>query len=85
MVSSLLTANMLKTCVDQVAIVKPAGHKTNAMFTRYSHLDKEIGEKAMGKREELLSGIKDERKLESDLVRKTGADEDNIGLPFCSA
>jgi hypothetical protein len=33
--------------------MKLTGHKTNAMFIRYSHLDKELGENAMGK----LSGF----------------------------
>jgi len=45
--------NMTKAGVDQVTIMKLTGHKTNAMFIRYSHLDKELGENAMGK----LSGF----------------------------
>jgi integrase len=77
--------NMLKAGVDQVVIMKLTGHKTNAMFARYSHLDKEIGEKAMGKLEELLSGINDEKNLESNPVRTIGADEESNDLPFSSA
>jgi hypothetical protein len=76
---------MLKAGVDQVVIMKLTGHKTNAMFARYSHLDKEIGEKAMGKLKELLSGINDEKNLESNPVRTIGADEESNDLPFCSA
>ena len=45
--------NMTKAGVDQVTIMKLTGHKTNAMFIRYSHLDKELGENAMEK----LSGF----------------------------
>ncbi len=41
--------NMTKAGVDQVVIMKLTGHKTNAMFVRYSHLDKEQGEDAMEK------------------------------------
>jgi len=41
--------NMLKAGVDQTVIMKLTGHKTNAMFVRYIHLDKEIGLAAMGK------------------------------------
>ena len=35
--------------MDQVVIMKLTGHKTFEMFLRYSHLDKEQGEDAMGK------------------------------------
>lgn len=45
--------NMTKAGVDQVITMKLTGHKTNAMFFRYSHLDKEQGEGAMVK----LSGF----------------------------
>lgn len=41
--------NMRKAGVDQVVIMKLTGHKTFEMFLRYSHLDKEQGEDAMGK------------------------------------
>ena len=40
---------MLKAGVDQIVTMKLTGHKTNAMFLRYSHIDQEIGELAMGK------------------------------------
>jgi len=41
--------NMLKAGVDQTVTMKLTGHKTNAMFLRYSHIDDEMGELAMGK------------------------------------
>jgi len=41
--------NMLKAGVDQTITMKLTGHKTNAMFLRYSHIDNEMGELAMGK------------------------------------
>jgi integrase len=41
--------NMIKAGVDQVVIMKLTGHKTHKMFLRYSHLDKELGDAAMGK------------------------------------
>ncbi len=41
--------NMLKAGVDQTVTMKLTGHKTNAMFLRYSHIDQEMGELAMGK------------------------------------
>jgi integrase len=47
--------NMTKAGVDQVVIMKLTGHKTFAMFSRYSHLDKEQGESAMEKLNGLLS------------------------------
>jgi integrase len=47
--------NMMKAGVDQVVIMKITGHKTNAMFLRYSHIDKEQGERAMEKLNGLLS------------------------------
>ena len=47
--------NMIKAGVDQVVIMKLTGHKTNKMFTRYSHIDKEQGEDAMAKLDTLLS------------------------------
>ena len=48
--------NMTKAGVDQVVIMKLTGHKTNAMFLRYSHIDKEQGEGAMEKLNGFLSG-----------------------------
>ena len=54
--------NMLKSGVDQTTIMKLTGHKTNAMFLRYTHVDKEMGEMAMGKLGDLLS-IKNEGNL----------------------
>ena len=47
--------NMRKAGVDQVVIMKITGHKTNKMFLRYSHIDKEQGERAMEKLNGLLS------------------------------
>jgi len=41
--------NMSKAGVDQAVTMKLTGHKTNAMFLRYSHLDREQGEGAMKK------------------------------------
>jgi hypothetical protein len=46
---------MTKAGVDQVFVMKLTGHKTNAMFLRYSHIDKEQGEGAMEKLNGLLS------------------------------
>ena len=51
---------MLKVGVNQTVIMKLTGHKTNAMFLRYSHLVREQGEGAM----ERLNGF---------LSRKNGA------------
>lgn len=56
--------NMQKAGVNQTVIMKLTGHKTNAMFVRYSHLDKEQGEDAMEKLNRLLSGKKDEDEFE---------------------
>jgi len=47
--------NMLKAGENQTIIMKLTGHKTNTMFLRYSHLDKEQGEAAMEKLGGLLS------------------------------
>jgi len=46
--------NMLKAGVDQTVMMKMTGHKTPAMFLRYSHLDKEVGETATGKLDQNL-------------------------------
>ena len=40
---------MSKTGVDQTVTMKLTGHKTNATFLRYSHIDNEMGELAMSK------------------------------------
>jgi integrase len=48
--------NMTKAGVDQVVIMKLTGHKTNAMFLRYSHIDHEQSESAMEKLDGFLSG-----------------------------
>jgi integrase len=47
--------NMTKAGVDQVVVMKLTGHKTNAMFLRYSHIDKEQSESAMEKLNGFLS------------------------------
>jgi integrase len=79
-------SNMVKAGVDQVVIMKLTGHKTNAMFNRYSHLDQEIGERAMGKLEELLAGAHGRVAHESGQAQnERGEGEKEIGLPFCSA
>jgi integrase len=49
--------NMLKACVDQVVTMKLTGHKTNAMFLRYNHIDQEMGELAMGKLDNFLESM----------------------------
>ncbi len=41
--------NMLKAGVDQTVTMKLTGHKTNAMFLRYAHIDREQSEGAMKK------------------------------------
>ena len=43
--------------------MKLTGHKTNAMFLRYSHIDKEQGEGAMEKLNGLLSQKNGDAKL----------------------
>jgi integrase len=47
--------NMTKAGVDQVVVMKLTGHKTNAMFLRYSHIDQEQSESAMEKLNGFLS------------------------------
>jgi len=47
--------NMTKAGVNQVVTMKLTGHKTNSMFIRYSHLDKQQGEDAMDKLNGFLS------------------------------
>ena len=46
---------MTKAGVDQVVIMKLTGHKTNAMFLRYSHIDQEQSESAVKKLNGFLS------------------------------
>ena len=59
--------NMLKAGVSTKVIMKLTGHKTDAMFTRYTHLDEELGMDAMEKLVTYMEGRKDER---ADLVSK---------------
>jgi integrase len=47
--------NMVKAGVNKSVIMKLTGHKTLAMFLRYSHLDQEQSESAMESLGELLS------------------------------
>ena len=49
--------NMLKAGVEQAVIMKLTGHKTLAMFLRYSHLDAEQGAGAMGKLNNVVGGL----------------------------
>jgi len=49
--------NMLKAGVSQTVIMKLTGHKTNEMFLRYSHIDKEQGESAMKKLDKFLAEV----------------------------
>jgi len=58
--------NMLKAGVNQKVIMKLTGHKTDAMFTRYTHLDAELGTDAMEKLAAFMEGKKpgDDKKEE---------------------
>ena len=49
---------MSKAGVDQAVTMKLTGHKTNAMFLRYSHLDREQGEGAMKKLNGFIEAMK---------------------------
>lgn len=60
--------NMLKAGVDQTVIMKLTGHKTNKMFLRYSHIDREMGEAAMQKLNKYLSNA--ESSVESNHPKK---------------
>ena len=40
---------MLKAGVASTVIMKLTGHKTDAMFTRYTHLDEELGTDGSGR------------------------------------
>jgi integrase len=51
--------NMLKAGVAATVIMKLTGHKTDAMFTRYTHLDEELGTDAMKKLIAYMEGKKD--------------------------
>jgi len=62
--------NMIKAGVDQVVIMKLTGHKTNKMFLRYSHLDKELGEAAMGKLNMFLSKTNEKDRANKDHPKK---------------
>ena len=53
--------NMLKAGVRTTVIMKLTGHKTDAMFTRYTHLDEELGTGAMDKLVSYMEGKKGER------------------------
>ena len=50
--------NMVKAGVQKSVIMRLTGHKTLAMFLRYSHLDREQSESAMESLGELLSRSK---------------------------
>ncbi len=45
---------MSKAGVNQVVAMKLTSYKTNAAFNHYSHIDKEIGDNAMGKLENFI-------------------------------
>ena len=62
--------NMVKAGVDQIVIMKMTGHKTNAMFRRYSHLDREMGEDAMAKLDGLLAKKEAEKVIGSNGYKK---------------
>jgi integrase len=62
--------NMLKAGVDQTVIMKLTGHKTNKMFLRYSHMDKELGERAMEKLDGFLSKRNTEKPADSNCHKK---------------
>ena len=49
---------MLKAGVAKTIIMKLTGHKTDAMFTRYTHLDEELGTDAMQKLVAFMEGKK---------------------------
>ena len=53
--------NMLKAGVAKTIIMKLTGHKTDAMFTRYTHLDEELGTDAMQKLVAFMEGKKEAR------------------------
>jgi integrase len=55
--------NMLKAGVGRKVIMKLTGHKTDAMFTRYTHLDEELGTNAMDKLVAYMEGRKDKKAI----------------------
>jgi hypothetical protein len=55
---------MTKAGVDQVVVMKLTGHKPNAMFLRYSHIDQEQSESAMEK----LNGFLSEKNGDAQLA-----------------
>jgi integrase len=59
--------NMVKAGVDRAVIMRLTGHKTLAMFLRYSHLDREQSEAAMEK----LGGLLTRRKDQADALGHT--------------
>jgi integrase len=55
--------NMLKAGVSTKVIMKLTGHKTDAMFTRYTHLDEELGTDAMQKLVVFMEGKKGRKNI----------------------
>jgi len=53
--------NMLKAGVSTTVFMKLTGHKTDAMFTRYTHLGQEMGTDAMQKLVAYMEGKKEDR------------------------
>jgi integrase len=53
--------NLLKAGVSRKVIMKLTGHKTDAMFSRYTHLDEELGTDAMGKLVAFMEGKRNSR------------------------
>ncbi|MGB6278859.1 MAG: tyrosine-type recombinase/integrase, partial [Syntrophobacteria bacterium] len=62
--------NMVKAGVPEVVIMKLTGHKSRAMFSRYSHLDRALGEEAMGRLSELISKKKDQARSVGEKTAK---------------
>jgi integrase len=65
--------NMVKAGVPEPVVMKLTGHKTLAMFLRYSHLDREQAEAAMTKLDGLLSEKKEQ---ETDPVQGPPKEEE---------
>ncbi|MGD8509834.1 MAG: site-specific integrase [Syntrophobacterales bacterium] len=68
--------NMVKAGVPEPVVMKLTGHKTLAMFLRYSHLDREQAEAAMTKLDGLLS---EKKKQETDSVQGSPKKEEREG------